>query len=510
MEKIEKNILLTIVDGWGIGKDNPKKTGNAIKLVKPAFYNSLLKKYPNTELSASGKDVGLLPGYVGSSKVGHLNMGAGRIVEQELAIFDELIKDGSFFKNPALKKAIRITGKKSSIHLLGLLSKGGVHSHIGHLFALLDFFKKNNFSRVYIHPILDGRDCSPKSAKKYLLELEKKIKETGVGKIATLSGRFYALDRDKRWNRTKKAYDLYVKGVGKKTESWRSAIMDQYGKKNTDEFFEPFVLDEKGIIKNSDTIIFFDFRADRARQITKAFLGQTPKEHKKDFKKIKVNFVSFTPYYPEYKGGFLYNPPIPKNTLGEVFSKFGLTQLRIAESEKYAHVTYFFSGKKDDPFKGETRKIFSSPKVRTYDLKPEMSAKEITNYVVDSLKKNKYNLIVQNYANGDMVGHTGKLPAALKAVKSIDSSLKQIYDNINLDNWTWIITADHGNIEKMIDEKGLPYTAHTLNKVPFIFISADKKKIKLKSKGVLGNIAPTILDYLKIKKPKEMIESLIK
>ncbi|MDD4983615.1 MAG: 2,3-bisphosphoglycerate-independent phosphoglycerate mutase [Candidatus ainarchaeum sp.] len=510
MRKIEKNVLLTILDGWGLSSANPKKTGNAIELADLNFYNSLVSTFPMSKLEASQHYVGLLDGYMGSSKVGHINIGSGRIVKQELAIIDEMINDGSFFKNKKLLKFIDKVPQTKSIHLLGLVSNGGVHSHMNHLIVLLKLLKEKKKKNVYIHIISDGRDAGRKSEGKCIAELEREIKKLKVGKIASLIGRFYAMDRDKRWARTEKAYNLYIAGNGKKSNSWRTAIKESYSKKIYDEFFEPVLFDKNGIIKNGDSIINFNFRSDRMRQLTKAFLGQLEKPVQKGFKKINANYFSFISYYPEYKKGCLFNLEIPKNTLGEIVSKAGLTQLRIAESEKYAHVTYFFSGKKENPFKGETRKIISSPRVRTYDLEPEMSAKEITEYVTNAIKKNKFNIIIQNYANGDMVGHTGNLKAGIKAVKTLDFCLKEIYKKLDLKKWVWIITADHGNIEQMIDKNGNPHTSHTLNKVPFIFISEEGKKIKLQSNGVLGNIAPTILDYLKIKKPKEMIESLIR
>ena len=510
MRKIEKNVLLTILDGWGLSSSNPEKTGNAIELAKLKFYNSLVSKFPMSKLEASQHYVGLLDGYMGSSKVGHMNIGGGRIIKQELAIIDEMITSDSFFKNKDLLKFIERVPKNKSIHLLGLVSKGGVHSHMNHLIALLKLLKEKKKKNVYIHIISDGRDAGRKSGGRCINELEKAIKKLKVGEIVSLIGRFYAMDRDKRWDRTKKAYDLYVNGIGKKSLDWKKTIKELYKKDITDEFFEPILFDKNGIIKNGDSVINFNFRSDRMRQLTKAFLGQLEKPVQKDFEKIKVNHFSFIPFYPEYKGGFLINPPIPKNTLGEIISKTGLTQLRIAESEKYAHVTYFFSGKKEDMFKGETRKIIPSPKVRTYDLKPEMSAYEITDYVTNAIKKNKFNIIIQNYANGDMVGHTGNLKAGLKAVKVVDSCLEKINKTLDFSKWVWIITADHGNIEQMIDAKGNPHTSHTLNKVPFIIVSTEGKKIKLKPTGVLGNIAPTILDYLEIKKPKEMIDTLIR
>jgi len=505
----KKRVLLTILDGWGHNPVDPKKTGNAIELANLVFYNSLLENYPHTLISTSGKEVGLLKGYMGSSKVGHINIGSGRIVKQELAIIDEMINDGSFFNNKSLNKFIDKTPNTKSIHLIGLVSKGGVHSHLNHLFALLKLLKDKKKKNVYIHVISDGRDAGRKSEGKYLGELDAEIKKLKVGKLASVVGRFYAMDRDSRWDRTEAAYNLYTKGQGDIAKSWGQVIKNCYKKGVYDEFIPAHIFDKKGFIKDGDSVINFNFRSDRMRQLTKAFLGQLDNKIQKRFKTFPINYFSFIPYYPEYKKDFLFAPGQPRNTLGEIMSKSKRSQLRIAESEKYAHVTYFFSGKKEDCFKGEKRKIILSPKVKTYDLRPEMSAKEITDFVVNAIKKKKFDFIVQNYANGDMVGHTGNLKAGIKAVKAVDICLQKIHKNLDLKKWVWIITADHGNIEQMIDKNGNPHTSHTLNKVPFIFVSDDGRKIKLKSGGVLGNIAPAILDYLQIKKPKEMIDSLI-
>lgn len=512
------HVLLTILDGWGLNKGDIHVEGNAIELGRPGFYKSLLKKYPYTELQASEEGVGIPRGQIGSSEVGHLNIGAGRIVKQEIIKINYAIKSGEFFKEKELVKLVDYCNRYNKpLHLMGLLSRGGVHSSLEHLEAMLDFCSKNKVKKVYVHAILDGRDTDPKSGLGFLKRIDERLKKEKNWHIATIIGRFYAMDRDSRLERTKKAYDLYTKGTGieekdKDDNNWKDALEKRYKLNETDEFISPIILNTAGIIKKSDALFFFNFRADRARQIIKAFRGELGI----DFKKTDIYLLTMYPYYKEYDGKRVYEREILKNTLGEVFANHKLTQLRIAETEKYAHVTYFFSGEQETPFKLEERKIIPSLKVRTYDLQPEMSAPKITKELIKAIKSEKYNLIVQNFANTDMVGHTGNLDATIKAVKTVDGCLREIYYSLDLDKWIWIITADHGNSDKMFDN-GKVYTAHSLNNVPFIVVTSldYDKKIILK-KGVLGNISPTIIDLLnkkgfKLEKPKEMSEnSLVK
>ena len=444
---------------------------------------------------------------MGNSEVGHTNIGAGRIVYQELTRITKSIEDGDFFNNEELVAAIENCKKnKTSLHILGLLSDGGVHSHIRHLYGLLELAKRRDFEDVYVHCFLDGRDTPPASAENYIQDLEEKMKEKGVGKIATLSGRFYAMDRDKRWNRVQKAYNALVNGEGVKSGSCINAIENSYQKEVFDEFVEPIVITAKGKpvarIKDGDSVIFFNFRPDRAREITRALVDKDFKEF--ETKKMKLYFVCFTSYdetMPNVHIAFKKEPIV--NTLGEVISKNGGTQLRIAETEKYAHVTFFFNGGEEKQYKGEDRILIPSPKVETYDLKPEMSAYEVCDKVVESINSKKYNCIILNFANPDMVGHTGNLAAAIKAIEAIDECVGKIYEAIKAQKANLLITADHGNAEQMIDYKtGEPHTAHTTNLVPLVLIS-ERETAKLKP-GKLCDLAPTILELMEIKKPKEM------
>lgn len=512
MTSKKPHVLLTILDGWGINKGDIHTEGNAIELARPGFYKSLLKKYPNTELEASGERVGIPNGQIGSSEVGHLNIGAGRIVEQEIIKINKDIDSKEFFNKKELLGLMDYCKRYNKpLHLMGLLSRGGVHSSLNHLEAILKMCADNKLETVYIHAILDGRDTNPKSSGNFIKKIENITRHHKNWHIATLIGRFYAMDRDNRLERTKIAYDMYVNGKGKNEENWKDALEKRYRLNETDEFISPIILNQNAKIKNKDALFFYNFRADRARQIIKAFRGELGL----DFQKKDLYLVTMYPYYKEYDGKRVYERNIIKDTLGELISNEKLNQLRIAETEKYAHVTYFFSGERETPFKNEERIIIPSPKVRTYDLLPEMSAKEITNKLVTAIKSDKYNLIVHNFANTDMVGHTGNLDATIKAVKFIDHCLEDIYNSLDLDKWIWIITADHGNSDKMIDDNKV-YTAHSLNNVPFVIVTNIKetKTLYLK-KGALGNIAPTIIDLLKrknikIEKPKDMTcESLI-
>ncbi len=502
MEK--KPVMLMILDGFGI---NENTDGNAVKLAKTPNIDKLMKKYPNTIMYTSGLQVGLPEGQMGNSEVGHTNIGAGRIVYQELTKITKSIEDGDFFAIPEFIEAIENCKKHNSkLHILGLLSDGGVHSHIRHLYGLLEMAKRRDFENVYVHCFLDGRDTPPASAEGYIAQLEDKMKEKNLGKIASISGRYYAMDRDKRWDRIKKCYDALVRGEGNKATSATIAIENSYQKEVFDEFVEPTVIVNNDIplakIEENDSVIFFNFRPDRAREITRTIVD--PEFNEFETEKIHTYFVCFTSYdetMPNVKIAFKKEPLV--NTYGEVVSKHGLTQLRIAETEKYAHVTFFFNGGEEKQYPGEDRILVPSPKVATYDLQPEMSAYTVTEKVVEAINADKYDTIILNYANPDMVGHTGSLPAAIKAVETIDECVQKVVDAILEHDGTLIITADHGNCEQMIDYKtGEPHTAHTTNPVPLILVTKDEN-LKVKS-GKLADLAPTMLELLGIEKPKEM------
>ena len=508
MEK--KLTMLMILDGFG---ENPKKEGNAVKLAKTPNIDRLMKEYPNTKIAASGLAVGLPEGQMGNSEVGHTNIGAGRIVYQELTRITKSIENGDFFSNEELVKAMENCKKNNSkLHILGLVSDGGVHSHIRHLFGLLEIAKRRDIEEVYVHCFLDGRDTPPASAESYIQELEEKMRKKGVGKIATVAGRFYGMDRDKRWNRIQKAYNAIVFGEGNKSSQVINAIESSYQKEVFDEFVEPTVITngEKPVatIEDGDSVIFFNFRPDRAREITRAIVDKEFKEF--ETKKMNTYFVCFTNYDETMPNVHIaFKKEMIKNTLGEIVSKNGGKQLRIAETEKYAHVTFFFNGGEEKQYEGEDRILVPSPKVETYDMKPEMSAYEVTQKVVEAINSEKYNCIILNYANPDMVGHTGSLSAAIKAVEAVDECVGKVITAIESQKANLIITADHGNAEQMIDYKtGEPHTAHTTNLVPLILIS-ERENVKLRE-GKLADIAPTLLELMGLEKPKEMTgESLI-
>lgn len=504
-------IALIILDGWGISNCNKY---NAIEQGNIRNYKNLLEIYPNTVLRANGLDVGLPEGQMGNSEVGHLNIGAGRIVYQDLTKITRDIQNRDFFKNEALVFAMEDAKTKGkALHIMGLLSDGGVHSHISHLYALLDMAKKFNHQYVYIHVFLDGRDTPPANAGAYINELEEKILELGIGEIATVSGRYYAMDRDKRWERTEQAYNAIVIGEGEKASSASKALEVSYALKKTDEFVKPTVIvdsqgDPVGTVKEGDSVIFFNFRPDRARQLTKAFVDKDFEHFKRRGGRLPVNFVCMTRYDDEITDvNIAYGPDIVKNTLGEVVSRNKMKQLRIAETEKYAHVTYFFNGGEEKPFINEDRILIPSPKVPTYDLKPEMSAYKVTETVIDKINKKEYDFIVLNYANPDMVGHTGNYEAAVKAVEVVDDCLNKVITEIDKQSGTALIVSDHGNCEQMAYyDTGEPYTAHSSNKVPFTLVSRKLKNCRLRE-GILADIAPTILDIYGIDKPEEMTGS---
>ena len=488
-----KPLILIILDGWGIRK---QKKGNAIKLGKTPNFDKLKREYPYTELRAAEKAVGLLPGMMGNSETGHLNIGAGRIISQDVVRINNSIKNKSFFNNKSLLKAVNNVKKNNStLHIMGLLSPAGVHAYVPHLYALIRLAAQHKLKKVLIHIFTDGRDTPIKSAKGFIKYLLKQIKRYKTGKIATIIGRYYAMDRDNRWNRTKIAYEALAQAKGTRINNILKGINLSYKKGETDEFIRPLIIDDFKGIKDKDSIIFFNYRADRPRQITKAFIEQRFNKFKR--KRLNIVFVCMTEYY---KGtpNIAFKTLVIKNNLGEVISKKGLKQLRIAETEKYAHVTFFFNSEIEKPFNGEDRILIPSPKVATYDLKPEMSAYKITNRLIREINKDKYEVIILNFANADMVGHTGYLKPAIKAVEVVDECLGKVVKKIQSKNGTAIIIADHGNAENMHGKKS---STHTTNPVPFIIVS-DKKY--LLRKGILADIAPTILKLLNIKKPKEM------
>lgn len=491
------------MDGFGL---RDEKDNNAIALASKPNLDKIFEKHHMVEGFASGTYVGLPEGQMGNSEVGHLNIGAGRIVYQDLTRIAKAIEDGDFFTNEALLKAVNHCKEHaSSFHIMGLLSDGGVHTHNSHLYALLELAKRNGIKKVYVHCFLDGRDTPPKSGVNYLAELESKIKEIGVGKVASVCGRYYAMDRDKNYDRVKLAYDLLTKREGNKYNEADEAIKDSYAKDETDEFVKPCVVgdDDNAKIKDGDSLIFFNFRPDRARELTHAFCDDDFTFFERE--KIKdLIYVSMTEYDPTIKGKLVaFEEKKIKNHLGEVLGNLGLTQLRTAETEKYAHVTFFFNGGVEKPCKNEERILVPSPKeVPTYDLKPEMSAYKVCENVVKAIDEGKYDLIVVNFANPDMVGHTGVLSAAIKAIETVDECVGKVYDKVVEKEGNLFIIADHGNAELMKDENGNPYTAHTSNPVPFCLVT--KEGYKLKECGRLCDVAPTILKLMGIDKPPEM------
>ena len=505
----KKTTVLCILDGFGLRKE---KENNAIALAKKPNLDKIFESYNMVEGMASGIYVGLPEGQMGNSEVGHLNIGAGRIVYQDLTRIGKSIEDGDFFTNEAFIKAVNhCKENNSSFHIIGLLSNGGVHTHNSHIYALLKLAKDNGLKKVFVHCFMDGRDTPPSNGLKFINELEEEIKKIGVGKIATLVGRYYAMDRDKNYDRNKIAYDLLTKKIGDRYESAISATETSYKNNVTDEFIKPCVIvdDDDSYIKDNDSVIMFNFRPDRARQITRAFVD----DEFTYFDRKKINnlvYVCMTEYDPTIKNKLVaFGEKEIKDHLGEVVANKGLMQLRTAETEKYAHVTFFFNGGKEEPCKNEERMLVPSPKeVPTYDLKPEMSAPKVCENVVGGIDSGKYDLIVVNFANPDMVGHTGNLEATIKAIEVIDTCVGKIFDKIIEKEGNLFIIADHGNAETMKDENGVPYTAHTSNPVPFCLVT--KEKYKLKEGGRLCDVAPTILKLMNIDKPELMTgQSLI-
>ncbi|MFO8001611.1 MAG: 2,3-bisphosphoglycerate-independent phosphoglycerate mutase [Marinilabilia sp.] len=500
---MDKKTILIILDGWGYGK---KDKSDGIYTGDSPYFDSLVKKYPNSKLEASGENVGLPDGQMGNSEVGHLNIGAGRIVYQDLVKINLAIKNNSIAENPELVKAYQYAKENNKkVHFLGLVSKGGVHSSQEHLYKLADVAKDFGLEKVFVHAFMDGRDTDPKSGKGYLTELMDHLK-TSAGEVASVVGRYYAMDRDKRWERIKEAYDLMVHGKGKETRDLTGAIQASYDQDITDEFIEPIVqVDENGkplaTIGEGDVIVFFNFRNDRAREITQVLTQQDMPEY--GMKTIPLHYCTLTPYDVTFKNmHVLFDKDNVQNTMGEVVSNKGLKQLRIAETEKYAHVTFFFSGGREEVFKNEDRVLINSPKVRTYDLQPEMSAFEVKDAVVCELNKNKYDFICLNFANGDMVGHTGVFEAITKAVKAVDKCLKDVVESAKSNGYEAIIIADHGNADNAVNPDGSPNTAHSMNPVPFIWVSPDRKgKVE---DGILADVAPSLLKLMGVPQPEEM------
>ena len=502
----KKPTVLMILDGYGL---NDRVEGNAIKQANTPVMDKLMAEYPYVKGLASGMAVGLPEGQMGNSEVGHLNMGAGRIVYQELTRITKEIQDGDFFKNEALLHAVKNAKENgSALHLFGLLSDGGVHSHITHLFGLLELAKKEGLEKVYVHCFLDGRDTPPQSGKGYVQELTDKLAELGVGKIATVMGRYYAMDRDNRWDRVERAYNAITKGLGVSAESGVAAVQNSYNNGKNDEFVEPAVVMENGkpvaTVQDGDSVIFFNFRPDRAREITRAFCCDDFDGFARE-KRIQTTYVCFTDYdetIPNKEVAF--HKVAITNTFGEFLAAHGLKQARIAETEKYAHVTFFFNGGVEEPNEGEDRILVKSPKVATYDLKPEMSAPEVCEKLVGAIKSQKYDVIIINFANPDMVGHTGVQKAAIQAIEVVDGCVGKAVDAIKEVNGQLFICADHGNAEQLIDyETGAPFTAHTTNPVPFILVNADPS-YALREGGCLADIAPTLIELMGMEQPKEM------
>jgi len=508
MAKLKTPVMLAILDGFGLGNINDPT--NAVVKANPQTFNMISEKFPHTKLQASGLAVGLPEGQMGNSEVGHLNIGAGRIVYQELTRITKEIKEGQFFEKPILVEAYN-KAKEGKLHLLSLISDGGVHSHIDHVKALIKGAKEKGLTEVYIHALLDGRDVAPKSAHIYINELEAFMADIGIGKIATVGGRYYGMDRDKRWDRIEKAYQSMVDGIGETAQSATEAINKAYIAGLTDEFVLPTIVDSHGMINHGDVVIFCNFRPDRARQLTQAFTDVTFDGFKRKAGVLNTYFATMVLYEDGLPAHVIYEKETLKNTLGEVLAKGGYKQLRIAETEKYAHVTYFFNGGNETPNTDEERILVPSPKVATYDLQPEMSAPEVTDKVIAALKSKEYDMIILNFANPDMVGHTGVLEAAERAVLAVDTCLGRIVMEILEQGGDLLVTADHGNSEMMMDPTtGSPHTAHTTNPVPLVLVTTNHINDTI-VEGRLCDIAPTMLDLAGIKQPAEMTgESLLR
>lgn len=500
-----RKVVLIVLDGWGEREDGE---ANAVKLASTPVMDSLLARYPHTLLEASGESVGLPHGQMGNSEVGHLNLGAGRIIYQDIVRISKAIDTGEFFHNPALLGAFEKVARGGTLHLMGLLSPGGVHSLQKHLYALIEMAGKRGVDRVGIHAILDGRDTPPRSGLSFLTELKGHLEQSGVGRVATVMGRYYCMDRDNRWDRVRRAYEAMTMGVGTRTTDYLEALEQSYARDVTDEFVEPIVVvDERGDaiekVKDGDTIIFFNFRADRAREITRAFTEEDFDSFRREARP-QVHFVCMTQYDKSFSLPVAFPPEEPVNILAEVLARAGKKNLRIAETEKYAHVTFFFNGGREKEYEGERRILIPSPKVATYDLKPDMSAAGVTGRLLAEAKENDYDFILCNYANPDMVGHTGVLEAAVEAVQAVDTCLGRVLEGLGLEDHVFIVTADHGNAELMVDPDSRgPHTAHTTNPVPCVLVDRGYRG-GLIADGSLRDIAPTVCNYLGLEVPAEM------
>ena len=504
MQGKKKPLILTILDGWGF---SPATEGNAIAAARKPTYDSLLRDYPNTLVHTSGPFVGLPEGQMGNSEVGHLNIGAGRVIYMDVTRIDRMIASGEFFHNPVLLDVIR-HARTHRLHLMGLCSDGGVHSLLTHLYALLKMAKQEGVEQVFVHCFMDGRDTPPESGAGYIEQLQQQMRQIGAGKIASVSGRYYAMDRDKRWDRIERAFGALVLGNGEKAADPIAAVKKSYERGVTDEFIEPVtIVDDKnqpvGLIRDDDSCIFFNFRADRGREMTMALMDPTLEQPSRSLAPKNLRYATMTQYDKSFTVPFVLPREHPNNILADVMAQLNWKNLRVAETEKYAHVTYFFNGGNEKPYPGESREMVASPKVATYDLKPEMSAAGVTEVVVKAIETGGLDVIVMNFANADMVGHSGKMEPTVKAVEAVDAGLGEIYAALRRSGGSWIITADHGNAETMIDPvtKG-PHTYHTTNPVPFIFI--DETRTPLRQGGALQDISPTILGFLGEKQPKEM------
>ena len=500
-----KPLILTILDGWGF---SPAIEGNAIAAARKPAYDQLLRDFPNTLIHTSGPFVGLPEGQMGNSEVGHMNIGAGRVVQMDVTRIDMMIASGEFFRNPVLLDCMR-HARTHRLHLLGLSSDGGVHAQLTHLYALLRMARQEGVAQVFVQAFTDGRDTPPQSGAGYLRQIQKEARTIGVGRIASVSGRYYAMDRDKRWERIERAFGAMVLGNGEKATDPVAAVERSYEKGVTDEFIEPVTIvddrgDPVGLIRDEDAVIFFNFRADRAREMTMALTDPKLERPSRSLAPKNLHYVTMTQYDKTFTLPYVLPPQHPHNILANVMAELNWKNLRVAETEKYAHVTYFFNGGNEKPYPGEERELVPSPKVATYDLKPEMSAAGITDVIVKAVEGGSFDVIVMNFANADMVGHSGKMEPTVRAVETVDACLGRIYQVLRARNGGWIITADHGNAETIIDPvtRG-PHTYHTTNSVPFILVT-DDAHVKLRAGGSLRDIAPTLLAVLGESQPKEM------
>jgi 2,3-bisphosphoglycerate-independent phosphoglycerate mutase len=498
-------LVLTILDGWGF---SPAVEGNAIAAARKPVYDRLLREYPNTLIHTSGPSVGLPEGQMGNSEVGHLNIGAGRVIYMDVTRIDLLISSGEFFRHPVLLNLMK-HARTHRLHIMGLCSDGGVHSQLTHLFALLRMARQEGVEHVFLHCFMDGRDTPPESGAGYLEQIQREMRSIGAGRIASVSGRYYAMDRDKRWERIERAFGAMVLGNGEKTSEPVAGVKRSYEKGLTDEFIEPMtIVDDRGnpvgLIRDEDAAIFFNFRADRARQMTTALTSPDLPQPSRSIAPKKLQFVTMTKYDKTSTLPFVLPPEHPDNILANVLEQHKWKNLRVAETEKYAHVTYFFNGGNEKPYAGEERQMVASPKVPTYDLKPEMSAAGVAEVVTTAIRKGGFDLIVMNFANADMVGHSGKMAPTVTAVEAVDACLGEVYKAIREKGGKWLITADHGNAETMIDPvtRG-PHTYHTTNPVPFILV--DDSGVKLRQGGALQDISPTILGILEVEQPPQML-----